>query len=568
LTGWTVMLRGIRYRAGRSLVVLLLGAAATTAAVLAPAYTRAAQQSVLTDGLRNAPPSATALVAVAEGTADSAPAAHNATGDARALIKGSLTRHPVLNGLVGTGVAGVDADTTIGGESEPLAARLAYRDNVCAHLRLEGECPIDSGQVLVSKRTADAYGIGVGDELDLRFANVPGGRTHGFEVVGLYTPIDQNAGYWGPTGYFTGGAGSPEASATRVDAVFTGDEDDVRLESGATVSMRLEYPLRADEVQLGEVDRVRADLGAVDADLGVQELDLRTELPSILDEVSVDQRAIGRTVPIIAVPLVLLCWFVLFLLVASLVEERGPEIALAKLRGFPAGRAARFGLGEVLLLVMLSAPVGVVAGLALVELAARFVLAEGTHAEIRWPVFAAAVGALLAAGLAALLAGRRTLRKPVLSLLRRVPARGRRAGRRLPLRRAGRPHRAAGPARPATARRRRRHCRRPATRHLVAAAVDRRPPSRPHPGAALGRSARATAGRPPRGRGRDGRRRPARVCRHRLGRRGAGPANPCRARTGRGQRLHRRVRRSPAADLSGTHSGAGRLGDAGPAPQR
>ncbi|HEY3010883.1 MAG TPA: FtsX-like permease family protein [Micromonosporaceae bacterium] len=425
MTGWTVMVRGIRYRAGRSLVVLLLAAAATTAAVLAPAYTRAAQQSVLTDGLRNAPPSATALVAVAEGTADSAPAAHNATGDARALIKGSLARHPVLNGLVGTGVAGVDADTTIGSRSEPLAARLAYRDNVCANLRLEGECPIDSGQLLVSKRTAEAYGIKVGDGLDLRFANVPGGRAHVFEVVGLYTPIDQNAAYWGLAGYFAGGAGSPEASATRIDAVFTGDEDDVRLESAATVSMRLEYPLRAGEVQLGDVDRVHADLGAVDADLSVQELDLRTELPSILDEVSVDQRAIGRTVPIIAVPLVLLCWFVLFLIVASLVEERGPEIALAKLRGFPAGRAARFGLGEVLLLVVLAAPVGVVAGLGLVELAARSVLAEGTNVEVRWPVFAAAAGALLAAGLAALLAGRRTLRKPVLSLLRRVPARGR-----------------------------------------------------------------------------------------------------------------------------------------------
>jgi putative ABC transport system permease protein len=419
------MLRGIRHRAGRSLVVLLLAAVAVTAAVLAPAYTRAAQQSVLTDGLKGAPPSATALAATAEGTADSAPVAHNATGDVRELMNAWFARHKVLGGLVGRGVAGVDADTTITGRSEPLAARLAYRDNVCANLRLEGECPIDVGQVLVSQRTAAAYGIGVGDRLTLRFANVPGGRAHTLDVVGLYTPVDQNAPYWGLTGYFAAGGASTQTAATRVDAVFAGAEDDVRLEPGATVSMRLEYPLRAGDVQLRDVDRLRADLSALDGDLGVQDLDLRTALPSILDEVSVDQREIGRTVPIIAVPLVLLSWFVLFLLVASLVDERGPEIALAKLRGFPAGRAARFGLGEVLVLVVLAAPLGIVAGLALVELAARLVLAGGTHVELRWPVFAAAFGALLAAALAALLAGRRTLRRPVLALLRRVPARGR-----------------------------------------------------------------------------------------------------------------------------------------------
>ena len=62
MTAWSVMLRGIRYRPGRSLGVFLLALVATTAAVLAPAYSRAAQQSVLTDGLRSAPADATSLV--------------------------------------------------------------------------------------------------------------------------------------------------------------------------------------------------------------------------------------------------------------------------------------------------------------------------------------------------------------------------------------------------------------------------------------------------------------------------------------------------------------------------
>ena len=61
MAGWTVVLRGIRYRSGRSLMVLILAGIATAATVLAPAYSRAAQQSVLSDGLRSAPADATSL---------------------------------------------------------------------------------------------------------------------------------------------------------------------------------------------------------------------------------------------------------------------------------------------------------------------------------------------------------------------------------------------------------------------------------------------------------------------------------------------------------------------------
>jgi hypothetical protein len=115
-------------------------------------------------------------------------------------------------------------------------------------------------------------------------------------------------------------------------------------------------------------------------------------LPSVLEDVDAETAALGRTVPVVAVPLVLLCWFVLFLLVGALTEERAPEVALAKLRGFPLGRAARFGRSETMLLVVLAVPIGAVAGIVLVELAARSLLATGVHAELRLPVVAAAAG--------------------------------------------------------------------------------------------------------------------------------------------------------------------------------
>src|SRR5204863_7989965 len=141
---------------------------------------------------------------------------------------------------------------------------------------------------------------------------------------------------------------------------------------------RLEFPIARDQIKLDDVPALRDGVKVLGDRLRGDELEVTTTLPDTLDAVDADQQSIARTAPVIAVPLVLLCWFVLFLLVASLTEERGPEIALAKLRGYPSGRATRFGLGEALLLIALAAPAGLAAGYALVELAARLVLAGGT----------------------------------------------------------------------------------------------------------------------------------------------------------------------------------------------
>jgi putative ABC transport system permease protein len=425
LTAWTVVLRGIRYRAGRSLVVFLLALVATTAAVLPPVYARAAQESVLTDGLRSAPGDATTLVVAARGTAQESQSAFLDTTEIRKTVRQVLESQPAVADRLDRPTAAVDTDTTFTARGDVVAARLAYRDGACAHLRLNGRCPTEAGQVTLSERSAQAHGIAVGDTIGLRMGSRATGNEHRFQVVGLYTPKDPDEAYWGRTVYFTGGAGADATGAERLDAMFTNVQDDVRLERSAALSTRLEYPIDTTGVGLDDVAALRDGITTLVTRLRGNDLDLATALPSILTDAAADQAAIGRNAPVIAVPLLLLCWFVLFLLVASLIEERGPEIALAKLRGFPAGRAARFGLGEALLLIALAAPFGLLAGVALVEVAARYVLAEGTHAQVRWPAFAAAGVSLLAAGAAAALAGRGTVRRPVLALLRRVPARTR-----------------------------------------------------------------------------------------------------------------------------------------------
>ncbi len=123
LAGWTVVLRGIRYRSGRSLMVLLLAGVATAATVLAPAYSRAAQQSVLSDGLRAAPSNATSLQVRSDPVAGEAPALESTTEAKLELDK--LLKPRRLNDLVEAPIAAADTETVL--TARPGADVLAPR---------------------------------------------------------------------------------------------------------------------------------------------------------------------------------------------------------------------------------------------------------------------------------------------------------------------------------------------------------------------------------------------------------------------------------------------------------
>ena len=424
MTGWTVMLRGIRFRAGRSLLVLLIAMVSTAAAVVAAGYLRAAQQSVLTDGLRAAPAYSTDLVVGATGKgSDNTPGIDNA----HLAINQALAARPDLARHLNRPIAAADTDTLMTGAGGQSMARLAYRQSVCTHVHIEGDCPTSDGQVLVSARSAQDTGLNIGDHLTATFgvagrSAVPANpHTAALTIVGLYTVTNPSDPYWGANAYFANGADPTGIVPRRMDAVFTPSEQDVRTDATADVRTHLEIALRGDTVRVDDVAGLRTDLTAFSSSVKAGGLTLNTGLPQVLSSIATEQRDLSHTVPVVAVPLLLLCLFVLFLVIAALVEERSPEIALAKLRGFSSSRASRFGIAEVVVLIVLAAPLGVLLGLALVEVAAGTLLATGTHAELRWPIFVAGAAAMICGGLAALLAGRRTLGRGVLGLLRRVP---------------------------------------------------------------------------------------------------------------------------------------------------
>ncbi|MEV0727227.1 FtsX-like permease family protein [Polymorphospora sp. NPDC050346] len=420
-----VTLRGIRHRRARSLIVVLLATIATAAAVVIPAYIRAAQQSVLTDTVTATRP-ATVGVTVGGRLGPTAPDLATVRASMDAALPGTTVAE-FLDPPIGT--VWWQGESLVAPARHRTTADVVFRAGVCDHLVLTaGSCPRQRGEVLVSARSVADTGWQVGQRIDILPPGLPGFRDTGarptvpFTITGLYQLADEQAAYWGSTLYLDGGRLDENDNYT-ADTIFVGVESDLLAVPGTPEPrFAVEYHLRdAAGLRLDQVPVVRADLDKLSRDVTAGAVS--SGLPASLDEAAEHQAVLVRSVPLIAVPLVLLCWFVLFLVVAALTEERGPEIALGKLRGLRLGQVAFFAVAEPMLLIALATPFGIALGLGLTEVGARAFLADGGHVELRAPVLLAAAAAFAGAGVAAALATRRTVRASVLSLLRRIPPR-------------------------------------------------------------------------------------------------------------------------------------------------
>ncbi|GIF71269.1 FtsX-like permease family protein [Asanoa siamensis] len=425
MSGLVVTLRGIRSRGGRSTLVVLLSTVAIAAAVLVPLYSRAAAQSVLTDTVADPPPIVAGLTA--RGTA---------LEGMTAQVGDRLRAAPTVAAVLGP------AQETIAVSVDPASelksrGRLVYRPGSCEHLTiLEGRCPGDR-ELMVSDRTVERVKIRMGDVLTLP---ATGGTTRtsfgepppkdvAYPVVGVYRIGDPTDPYWETTGFF---GGSPlnelDSDGTKiVDELFTGSESTVRSIALGRPVASLEYPLDAERVRLADVPALTGELESLSASNSMEGVALTIGLLDSLRLADRQRSAITAAVPTVALPLVLLCWFVLFLVVAAVTDDRRAEIAVGKLRGLSVGGITRFAVGEPLLLIALAAPLGVALGIGLTALASRAFLAPAVDVQIGWPVLVVALGALLGAVAAAVLGARETVRASIGALLRRVPHR---AGRR------------------------------------------------------------------------------------------------------------------------------------------
>ena len=411
----SVTVAALQHRPRQAVLVVVLSAVVTAAAVLGPLYARSVEQSVLRNVVAEASPTQRTLVVADASDEPAAP---------RQLAR---TVRGAIPPQFGTPVGGAETPVqlaTPGGDG--VQARLTSRDGLCAHLTVTaGRCVRAAGEVLVSRRSAAITGLEPGASVTMTAGNPDaGGVRSRATVVGLYESIDVTTPYW------AGRAQPPaapeaavgEQSALTIDEVFT-TWPTLAAEPWPGLRTHLDIGLRPDRLDLDRMAEVQAATAEVDALAATVGAAASSKIGPLLDSTTVQRDQARSVIPLLAVQLAVLGIVVLAFVCAAATEQRRPEIALARLRGHGTFGAALLLLRELGVLVLAGTVLGAALGWLVAIGAAALWLQPGVGVEIRWAVGAAALASLVAGLLAIIAAGTPTLRQPLTSLLRRVPPR-------------------------------------------------------------------------------------------------------------------------------------------------
>ncbi|GIM93295.1 hypothetical protein [Paractinoplanes toevensis] len=405
-------------RRGQSVTLGLLALFAVAAAVASPAYLIATDRAVAAGQIATATPAERGVVITAtqdDRTVD--PGTPDFTNVGAALVN--------LPGFSYTYAAEFPA---VGIEKDNLhPSRFTFRQGVCAHLRIvAGRCLAGEGEVLLGAATAARLHLTAGSAITLtygKFVDDPrdpyytaDGKPKRLDVAGVYAVPEPGEVFWGTHGYWTAvpnrGPGEPVfAGATTLKAF---DHGRTQMSIDGTAG-----PQALDIDRLGELRAGLAKLETSAAQLGPT-IQIDTSMPYLLDRIDAGRAAARVLIPVLAVPLVLLACFSIFLAVSYGSQGRQPELALVALRGTRWWTRWWLATGESLIAIGIGAAAGCLAGQLLVDAvtAARFG-DIGSGAD--WSSLRYAPIAALAALAAAVLAQRRQLLSPVATLLRRNP---------------------------------------------------------------------------------------------------------------------------------------------------
>ena len=396
-------LRGLAQRGGMTAMILAVALVAAAAAAAGPIYYQASRTSVLGDSL------ATASVTGRGYEANETGAVAGLLGQLAPAQQGQLAGS--LGGLASRGLFAppvYSVETAVPFPQYNTSVPLVWRSAVCAHLAVTGACPAARGQVMISRRLAAVTGWHTGQQL-----HFPGHSV--LTVTGIYRLPDQGLGYWFGRGtiYFP--------ALTTIDAMFTARSTLEQGPAGQQGTAVVDDLLSTGRVTGAEVAQLRAAMTAFSTSqvLSDQQILVSTAIPATLQSVESSWRSVAVPVALITAQLLVLCLLLLFLAVTDAVEARGPEVALAKLRGRGAWSTVVFALSEPVILLAVALPVGVLAGWGATAVITHSLLRPGTAVVLPGLAWATAATATAGGLAAAVLAARRTLRRPVLEEWRR-----------------------------------------------------------------------------------------------------------------------------------------------------
>ncbi len=437
-----LFLRGVWWRRGFSLSVLLVGLVAAAVAALGPLYARAASESTLTDELRQAGYRTGLAFTLPRHTGDA-----HATGAARRAV-GAGAHLPGYSAPVEGEHVPLTTVRNAAGRFTPLAP-MAWRTDVCAHLQLvSGRCPTRTGEAMV-----DVVAVSggprwhLGDRLtlhqaiplplpDVGFRNGPL-LAGGLRIVGTYRPRDLADGYWFDLPFFNARLGHSVNTAItdETDAVFVVPQQFARAPSPVPDVVDFDVPLTPTRVRLDDVPALRREVAAVQARFPTTSKNpatptMRTVLPAALRHAARDRDQVQTATLVVVLELAALSLVALFYVVRAAVAARGDEIALAKVRGLRPRQAVLLAVGEPLAVLALALPLGLALAWGATVAMTRSALVGGTPVTVTaaagWALLVALGGMAVAATLSAV----QVVTRPVLDQWRNTVS-GRSQGRRL-----------------------------------------------------------------------------------------------------------------------------------------
>ena len=415
MTGLLSALRGLAHRAGISLSILLVAVVAVAAVTIGPAYYSAAQSSILQDTVNQAQVTGRGLEVNQSGPAA---AISTVTALARSALAAHLGGAAVQHRIFGPPVTAAETTVQANGQTVPLV----YRSGVCAHLRFTaGRCPSGLNQVAVSSSLAVLFHWHLGQRIA-----VPTWKQ--LTITGVYriTAAESGASYWfdAASRYFPyeNQAAAGNGAANPFDAMFTPLSTLDAVPRAVQGTDYVDFPLIPGHLAGPDLPVVAAAMQqmVLDPALEQQGATTTTSIPATLGAVRASWRAVEVPVVLISAQLLILAWLLLFLLVADAAEARGPEVALAKMRGRGQWRTLTFGLAEPVILLAIALPVGAAAGWAITSGLAHILLRPGTPVGLPAAAWLAAAVATVGGLIAVMVAARRTLSRPVVEQWQRA----------------------------------------------------------------------------------------------------------------------------------------------------
>jgi hypothetical protein len=427
------LLKVIRHRPLQACVLALLSALVTVCAILTALQQRAIDQASARVQLSRA--SATAEVLQLESSGFLASFYTGGGQPAEALTPQELydeVAAPVRSAF-GPPISGQFVGvSTAAGIGPASAGDIAWRSGACAHLELvTGHCPEAARQIVVSTADAQTFGWKVGDAVT-SFEEQPNDvrerpRRMTLTVTGTYRmPKDS---YW-DAWTLTGRSGTqpdrdgPVQHDTWITDRDTFDQEPTWRNPTSRADLRLRHSVTdVDELlDLGDrittITRAQARRSAFIAVVNV-----RSELPAVAHAVRKAQDQARVTIPALMVPLGVLGLVVLWMALSTAVEQRRPEVAIARLRGRGARGAQAHLVRELLTMVLAGVPLGVLAAFAISWPARHLLLPGDVPLEIRPSALLALLLSVVLVSAAVVLTTIGVSREPIVALMRRIPAR-------------------------------------------------------------------------------------------------------------------------------------------------